>query len=568
MCCIRNPDKSECNLLAKRTAWAHIVRQVFNDMKTGRVLLSIGLMAVLLGGIILVLPLEPRYHGRSLTSWLEQCADTPLMETQRLTEAQEAVCAMPGREVVPRLLALVQSKDDPVSRWIISQSGKLRLDFLTWRSDEDLQQLGIAGFEALGTNAVSAVGALTRLLDGQDCAFAATRCLVFLGPEAEEPMCKALTNENRMVRQFAASQLSWVCEDAGSYVRHLTNCLADPDEGVRFAAIQGIGAQTQLPEMVIPILIATMEKHSGNVSTEAAHALAGFGTNALDAMPALRRMASTRDFDSIAKCALRTLVAISPDQALPMVLSNWNSSDDLRRQVALQLLCQYPRSNPEIAAAIESAAGDANPKIARYAQTRLTKKYQQEHQSEPLFPGEPNYAGKSLSEWLASYDNALGDYPQSSREAFRIMGTNAIPALMARLVYVQPPFGLAAYDINVSAVKGFIELGDAAIPALPRLASLMDSTNEHTALFAMMSACGTGSNAIPFLIKGLTNQHDNVRSEAINDLTSDLGRRYPNLRRPAVPLLTDLLTNPQYRESAGNALKDIDPQTAARAGVP
>jgi CRISPR-associated protein Csd2 len=150
-------------------------------MTSWRALLFVGLIVALVIGIML--QREPHYRGRSLTSWLQQCSDTPLMETQRLAEAQAAVRAMPAREVLPRLLKLVEAEDDPVSQWIIGAGDKFRISdefgsrFIRWHSAEDFQQLGIAGFEVLETNAASAVGDLTRLLDDDAHAFPAVRCL-------------------------------------------------------------------------------------------------------------------------------------------------------------------------------------------------------------------------------------------------------------------------------------------------------------------------------------------------------------------------------------------------------
>jgi hypothetical protein len=85
----------------------------------------------------------------------------------------------------------------------------------------------------------------------------------------------------------------------------------------------------------------------------------------------------------------------------------------------------------------------------------------------------------------------------------------------------------------------------------------------------VLSACGTGSNVIPMLVKGLTNQFANVRNEAANDLTSDLGKKFPEQRKLAVPFLVKLLADPDSdaRATATNALQEIDPQAAAKAGI-
>jgi len=172
-------------------------------MKTRSMFIFIALVLALGGVILLSFPREPHYQGRSLTSWLQQCNDTSLDETQRLSEAQTAVRAMPIKNVLPRLLNLVEDKDDPVSVWMIDKSDKFRVQFLKWHSAEDFQQLGIAGFEVLGTNAAPAVAELTKLLNDKEHAFVAVRCLIAVGPPAEQSVSQALTNQSVQVRYFA-----------------------------------------------------------------------------------------------------------------------------------------------------------------------------------------------------------------------------------------------------------------------------------------------------------------------------------------------------------------------------
>src|ERR1022692_755985 len=146
-------------------------------MKATRLFIFIAMFLIFGGVTLLLFPREPHYQGRSLSSWLQQCYDTPLMETQRLGEAQSAVRAIGAKKSLPVLLKLVEIKEDPVSTWLIGQREKFRIDFLHWRSAEDWQQLGIVGFEALETNAAPAVADLTKLLNDKEHAFVAVRCL-------------------------------------------------------------------------------------------------------------------------------------------------------------------------------------------------------------------------------------------------------------------------------------------------------------------------------------------------------------------------------------------------------
>lgn len=542
-------------------------------MKTPRAWLVAFVAAAVLAVVAILFPHEPRYHGRTLTSWLQQYYDGSMMDTQQVAEARSAIRAIGAEKTVPVLMRLVTTKEDPISSYTIEQSKKLKLDSLKWHSAEDFQQLGIAGFEVLDTNAASTsvIAELTKMLDDPSHAFVAVRCLVFLGPTAEDSMCKALTNASVQIRQYAASQMSWVSDDDVRYIKTLTRCLADSEGSVRFAAIQGIGAQTQAPELAIPILIETLEKHDGNVSGHAAQALVDFGTNALPLVPRLSRVTEGSNFDYIARQALRTMAAIAPAQALPLLLTNCQSNDPHRRQAALRELIEHRYTNDAVSAEIALATHDPDPKIARYVQNFLTENYQREHPDESAFLAEPSYAGRTLGAWLKDRDHD-GQLSPAVKDALRQMGTNATSALFARLTFVRPPFGEPANEINFNAAGGFIALGNEALPALPRLLDLMESTNRAIALSAMIASFGTGSNALPFVLKGLTNQFADLRNTAASTFSEGidgLGPKFPEQSQQVVPLITALLKDPDedVRMNATNELKQIDPQAAAMAGI-
>lgn len=537
-------------------------------MKTRQAFVFVVLIAALVGAILMLAAREPRYHGRSLTSWLQQCSDTPLAETQRLDEAQKAIRALPLDKVLPRLLRLVETKDDPASQWIKDKSEELKLDFLKWRLAEDCQQLGIAGFETLATNAAPAINALAKLLDDPKHAFTAARCLAGIGKPAESALCQCLTNQEWRVRQMSVFVLASVTDDVEVYVDRLTNSLHDSDESVRFAAVQGIGAQTELPDKVIPLLLAALADPGETIASNAAAALEDFGTNAVTAFPVLSNVVEKGSSANTANRALRTLVAIDPSRALPMVLKSFQSTEQPRRRAAFRILCNYPLKTPDRQTLIEQATTDSDPAIARRAKTLMTDQYRKAHPNETPFPDEPSYGGKPLGDWLLAQDN--GDmFSKEAQDALRHMGTNALPALLRRLAYKQPPFNLPAPEINHDALKAFILLAEEAKPAIPQLMSLMDTPDGDTALFSMMAAVGTGADAVPCLIKGLTNHFADVRGEAASYLGNEFGAQFLQQRRAALPFLVNLLTdtNESVRMNATHALRNIDPQTALRFGI-
>ncbi|MGH7975874.1 MAG: HEAT repeat domain-containing protein [Limisphaerales bacterium] len=283
-------------------------------------------------GVLVVCTREPRYHGKTLTSWLQQCDDTPLSEHQRRQEAQEAVRAIGAKKALPKLFNLIEAKNDPVSLWLIDKTGEFRIRFLRWNSSEnysfedyervqwhsaeDFQRLGIAGFEILGTNAAPAVEELGKLLNEKNHAVIAEQCLELVGKPAESVLCGALTNDNAIIRQRAIDALASVTDDVEVYIARIKPLLKDPSDAVRNTVINDIGIQTSAPELAVPILIGALNDSS--VSANAASALANFGTNALVAFPMLTNLVSGGS--NAASAAMRTLIIIAPDAAFGVII--------------------------------------------------------------------------------------------------------------------------------------------------------------------------------------------------------------------------------------------------------
>jgi HEAT repeat protein len=559
-------------------------------------------------GVLIVCTRQPRYHGRTLTNWLQQCWDTSLMETQRLAEAQEAIRAIDTKKALPGLLKLVEANDDPVSLWIIDAGDKLRISdeiglrFIRWHSALDFKWLGERGFEVLGTNAAPAAEALGKLLNKKFPdeenerlhILVIERCLESIGKPAEPVICRTLTNSNPEIRQWAIDQLASVTDDVEVYIARIKPRLQDSSDAVRGTAVDAIGIQTSAPELAVPLLVEALKDFA--VSANAANALGNFGTNALVAFPILTNLVEHGD-TNVAGAALKTLIVIAseqslpiltnciargkpdtggalealrdvaPDKALYIILDRFQSPDLSARRFAFRLLCRYPMA-PKIESAMQTAAADSDSVVAERAKKVLTEKYQREHPLESQFLDDPSYEGKRLGEWLKMHDSD-GFLSQDATNAIQHLGTNAIPALLQRLTYVQQPFGLRAWNVNMDGVRGLIALGEHAVPALPKLQTLMDSTNQNTVLYAMVSALGPGSNAIPVLVKGLTNQFADVRSEAAHHLTESIADRFPEHRKEIISLLVKLLNDPDpdVRQSVRGDLDEIESAMSAKGGI-
>jgi hypothetical protein len=253
-----------------------------------------------------------------------------------------------------------------------------------------------------------------------------------------------------------------------------------------------------------------------------------------------------------------------------MVFGWLESTNEDRRAHAASVLAEFPAVTPQILEKLKQAMKDTDAKVAHSATEALKKLRQGEEQGtyRVVIEGEPAYGGKTLGEWLKRKPDQE-DWPPETMRAVRAMGTNALPALLARLVYVDGKYGLYDYNTSLGSVGGFFLLGEQALPALPKLAELINGDNESIAVFALISCCGMGSNAIPVVVSGLTNDFANVRCEALHYLTDGPLTAFPQAWKRAVPDIVAMFRDPEenIRMNATNALWEIDRGAAARAGV-
>jgi hypothetical protein len=242
-----------------------------------------------------------------------------------------------------------------------------------------------------------------------------------------------------------------------------------------------------------------------------------------------------------------------------------------------------------------------------------------------LRPREPSYQGKSLSVWLEDYrliteENYGSGYRYSPQtiEALRNMGTNAIPTLLRILWMKDSPLKARlmgfldrhawmkiklspASDKNFAACEAFRVLGVEARTAVPELVRDFETNPSADSQSADAYALGcigpAAADAIPSLLRGLTSTNLPVRVDTAVALghihgkpeavVPQLGRLLhdsnPVVRWCAAYALQDFGTNAisatpdliamlsdtrqANREIATNALKQIDPETAAKASV-
>ncbi len=242
-----------------------------------------------------------------------------------------------------------------------------------------------------------------------------------------------------------------------------------------------------------------------------------------------------------------------------------------------------------------------------------------------LHPSEPTYQGKPLSAWLDSYYSNGVAYPHPegweaakarAEIAIRKIGTNSLPALIKMISSREYALKKSALerarlpmerdnDSHWRAVYGFEVLGSNATPAVPDLVYLLNDRDPDVRS-AVAVACGwigpSAQEAVPALVDrylmdasdevGLYSaqslgwiqpEPEQVLPAFVENLEKGNGRRLLTYdetflvlgklgrkAQAAVPALLRIANNqddPTFRTAAVSALKKIDPDAVAKAGV-
>jgi hypothetical protein len=248
---------------------------------------------------------------------------------------------------------------------------------------------------------------------------------------------------------------------------------------------------------------------------------------------------------------------------------------------------------------------------------------------EPVYQGKPLTSWLEqygTNHWSAGHGGALD---QQAEAALQHIGTNAVPIYLQMMTVRESPLKVKLLTLaqkpwlgpfhgpSVEEYRqqldmrrslgayGFLALGAKAKPYVPVLIALNTNENQRTRYFAIFALSRLGpaaSEALPDMIECLDDPDMTIRCEAATGLgmvhqkpersvrvliaflekyckdrmnwppsyiaTWSLGQ-FGAQAKPAVPILISLLNDPHMsiRSAVTNALKKIDPDAAAKAGV-
>lgn len=258
---------------------------------------------------------EPRYNGRSLSSWLDEWGDSYNDPTNHATVAIRAI----GSNGLPFLLARLSTEESPDKRRFWEIAGKVIPD--EWNPVDRDTGRAVTAAEAinlLGDEAKPAFPTLTNLLTIRPHRLNAAIGLAGIGHEGVAVLLSALTNQDWICRFDAAMALGEARSDLDQVVPALLQIVKSGGNQKEDIAIRGVagGALVQLhtePDLVIPVFSEFLTNSDASTRAWGASLLCGFGTDARAAIPLLLK--ARNDVDPSVREAVRAALKVIDPKA-------------------------------------------------------------------------------------------------------------------------------------------------------------------------------------------------------------------------------------------------------------
>lgn len=290
-------------------------------------------------------------------------------------EARAAIRAIGAEHALPVLLRLLKTdaRQRTVHDLMLDVARQFNFYFKPDYQSDDPGEMAAAGFQALGTNAASAVPELAEIIRETNRAAVAFQCLSSIGPPARSVICHALTNSNPQIRNLAVGSVTSVVSNRDEALALVKDRLADDNSDVRLSAILVIGTQLRMQPESLTLLMEIVRRGDTNDAPIAATEIGNFDTNGVSAFETLSNAAYQTPHSPLAMASFRSMIQISPERTLPILTRRLHSIDPwLRFQALMLLIREYPKPENAIPA-FEYAAQDPEEIIATRAENVLER---------------------------------------------------------------------------------------------------------------------------------------------------------------------------------------------------
>ena len=280
-----------------------------------------GAMGILAAVLVLcsIGPKEPAYHGRSLSSWLEEWGESYNDRTNPATIAIRAI----GSNGVPILLARLAKEQSPDERKFWAVVGKVLPE--SWNPlDRDISRAVTAAeaINLLGMEAKSAFQTLTNLMTIKAHRITAAIGLAGMGHEGVAVLLQALTNQDFMLRFSAANALQEAGSDFDKVVPALLEVVKIGGSKKENFLLRGAAASALIrlhkePDLVVPVFSEFLTSPDAGERSWGATLLKGLGPDAKAAVPLLLKLRTDEDRDvrAAAEAALKEIAPATSAKA-------------------------------------------------------------------------------------------------------------------------------------------------------------------------------------------------------------------------------------------------------------
>ncbi len=278
-------------------------------MKSNRVRLLALLALLLLGAIIAVVAFysEPRARGHTLTEWLRwnEDPDSDVSNKAGISEQEmRAAINEIGPRAIPYLLGMLRAEDTTWDRLLRDLHSRAPWLPIHVRWADYIRSQGVTGFAVLGTNARTAIPALTKLL------YAPT-------PENQDPDC------------FPAYCLAFIGEESLPVFRA---ALGSTNWQTQYRVLSGLAGASNLAQVLLPEIRPFQTNSEEVIASLAVERLMRYAPREEAEQVAIRALQSGRgQVRQIALWQLRRKV-INPEKPIPILIQLLNDRDRIFRQ--------------------------------------------------------------------------------------------------------------------------------------------------------------------------------------------------------------------------------------------
>ncbi|MGO8928123.1 MAG: HEAT repeat domain-containing protein [Limisphaerales bacterium] len=247
---------------------------------------------------------EPVYQGKRLSVWLETYSQEMMTSHHYVGPEEQAIWLHQidsveqairhiGTNALPVLIVRLRAQDTLLKELMMTSADKQKLVHFHFKSADQRRGEAVWGYEALGPLARAQVPSLIT----------------------------TLTNDRSpMVRQAAASALAAIGPEARLAAPALFHAAKETNVYVRCCAFIALTRIRPDPHLTVPVLVAGLDDPFPVARLNAATALGNYGSEAREAVPALRRMLATNSAFTVEQAQLHTaaadaLKAIDPEAA-------------------------------------------------------------------------------------------------------------------------------------------------------------------------------------------------------------------------------------------------------------